>query len=99
MIHDKSEGVKDILDFHSGKMKQGLGINDDVVDQYLRFKESEFNVIAGLSNVGKTYWITLGKITILFSSLEKESKKISNHLSKEKKKGISLQKCQALEKQ
>ena len=57
MIHDKSEGVKDVLSFHSGKMKQGLGINNPVVDQYLRFKDSEFNVIAGLSNVGKTYWV------------------------------------------
>ena len=40
----------------SGTLKQGLGI-DCKLDENLRFKYGQFNVIVGHANVGKTDWI------------------------------------------
>jgi hypothetical protein len=44
-------------DYHSGKIKKGLGINCPDLDSILRYKQGQFNIINGLDNVGKTAWI------------------------------------------
>jgi len=70
--------IKDKLkDIRSGKIKEGEKINIDEIDEYLRFKEGNFNVILGHANVGKTtvilylmlvYAKRLGKRWLIFSS-------------------------------
>jgi hypothetical protein len=40
----------------SGKIKQGLGLNNDFVDEYIRYKQGQMNMILGFDNVGKSYW-------------------------------------------
>jgi hypothetical protein len=57
IIYDIDEGLNDINDFRSGTMPMGLGIGISEVDDHLVYKPGQFNVIAGLSNVGKTHWI------------------------------------------
>ena len=43
-----------LKDVRSGKVQEGYKLGFDDIDQYLRFKESNFNVILGHANVGKT---------------------------------------------
>lgn len=56
MIHTKGSATQYLLDYKSGKIKHGLGI-DTVLDDYLRFKPSQLVIILGHDNVGKSYWI------------------------------------------
>lgn len=44
-------------DYHNGKIKMGLGIGAEELDDVLRYKQGQFNIINGLDNVGKTAWI------------------------------------------
>lgn len=47
--------IKDkILDVKYGRVKEGLGINIPEIDEYLRFKQGNFNLLIGHANVGKT---------------------------------------------
>lgn len=49
------QNLKDkLIDIRSGKIKEGEKINVPQIDDYLRFKEGNFNVILGHANVGKT---------------------------------------------
>ena len=53
-----SKGIhlEKLFDYKNGKIKQGLGI-DTQLDDYLRYKPRQLNIILGHDNVGKTYWI------------------------------------------
>jgi len=44
-------------DYHAGRIKKGLGIGCTELDNVLRYKQGQFNIINGLDNVGKTAWI------------------------------------------
>tara|TARA_R100001163_G_scaffold11614_4_gene10631 strand:- start:14682 stop:15596 length:915 start_codon:yes stop_codon:yes gene_type:complete len=49
------ENLKDKLkDIRTGKIKEGEKIDVQQIDEYLRFKEGNFNVVLGHANVGKT---------------------------------------------
>lgn len=45
-----------LYDYKDGKIKQGLGLGISL-DDYLRFKPKQLNIILGHDNVGKTYFI------------------------------------------
>jgi len=52
-----SEIRKYLDDYHSGRIKMGLGIGCTELDDVLRYKQGQMNIINGLDNVGKTAWI------------------------------------------
>jgi hypothetical protein len=56
MILNKGHQIEYLLDYKSGKIKKGLGI-DCPFDENLRFKPKQLCIILGHDNVGKTYWI------------------------------------------
>jgi len=56
MLVNENEGHKFLDDVRAGRVKLGLGIDCDL-DNYLRFKRDNFNIIAGHANVGKTLWV------------------------------------------
>ena len=56
MILSNEHSDKYLKDFHSGKVAQGLGIGC-VLDDYLRFKRKQLNIVLGHDNVGKSYWM------------------------------------------
>jgi len=43
-----------LQDIRTGKIKEGLTLGVPEIDEYFRFKHSEFNIILGHSNTGKT---------------------------------------------
>ena len=47
-----------ILDIKNGKIKEGLKIDITEIDEYLRFKHGNFNMLIGHANVGKTTVLT-----------------------------------------
>jgi hypothetical protein len=63
MIHKKGTAMQYLLDYKSGKIKNGLGINTEL-DDYLRFKPSQLVIILGHDNVGKSYWINWYFLTL-----------------------------------
>jgi len=76
MIHENSEGLEMLESIRTDKFKIGLGIDCDL-DEYLRYKQTQFTVIAGHANTGKTtailyYFLLLSlkhnKKFIIFSS-------------------------------
>lgn len=54
MIKSASDIESKILDVKYGRVKEGLKIGVAEIDEYLRFKQGNFNVIIGHANVGKT---------------------------------------------
>jgi hypothetical protein len=56
MILKQGDSLQYLLDVKDGKIKQGLGL-DCFLDEHLRFKPKQLNIILGHDNVGKTYWI------------------------------------------
>jgi hypothetical protein len=61
MIISKGSSLEYLQKYKEGKIKLGLGI-DTALDDYLRFKPKQLNIILGHDNVGKTYffqWYTL----------------------------------------
>jgi hypothetical protein len=88
MIINFQEVVSHLQDIRSGKIKEGEGIGVEGIDEYIRFKEGNFNVVLGHANVGKTtvilylmlcYSKKLGKKWLIFSS-ENESHSILRKL-------------------
>lgn len=72
-----SEVVNTLQDIRSGKIKEGEGLGIPMFDEYIRFKEGNFNVVLGHANVGKTtvilylmlcYTKKLGKRWLIYSS-------------------------------
>jgi len=43
-----------ILDIKYGRIKEGLKIGEQEIDEHIRFKQGNFNIIIGHANVGKT---------------------------------------------
>ena len=54
MIIDFESHLNKIKDVRSGKIKAGLKLDIPELDEFIRFKSSNFNVILGHANVGKT---------------------------------------------
>lgn len=56
MLNNKGQYLQYLLDYKEGKIKQGL-VLDCAMDDFLRFKPKQLNIILGHDNVGKSYWI------------------------------------------
>jgi hypothetical protein len=54
MIATTKDIQEKILDIKYGRIKEGLKIGIPEIDEYLRFKKANFNLIIGHANVGKT---------------------------------------------
>ncbi len=54
MIINFDEHLNKIKDVRSGKIKEGLKLDIEQIDKHFRFKGSNFNVILGHANTGKT---------------------------------------------
>jgi hypothetical protein len=54
MLSNLSHLEKKILDVKYGRVKQGLKIGVPEIDEHIRFKSNNFNLILGHANVGKT---------------------------------------------
>jgi hypothetical protein len=60
---NKGIHLEKLFDYKNGKIKQGLGIGTKL-DDYLRYKPRQLNIILGHDNVGKTYWINWYFLTL-----------------------------------
>ena len=54
MIINTSDTFEYLKDIRSGKLKEGIKLDVNEIDQYIRFKRGNFNVVLGHANVGKT---------------------------------------------
>ena len=54
MLIDYKKTSQHLNDIRSGKVKEGLKLGIPEIDDFIRFKPSNFNVILGHANVGKT---------------------------------------------
>jgi len=54
MIVSSSNIFKKLLDIKHGRVKEGLKIGIPDIDEYLRYKQGNFNLLIGHANVGKT---------------------------------------------
>ena len=63
MLSKHGDTLQYLLDVRDGKIKQGLGL-DCFLDEHLRFKPKQLNIILGHDNVGKTYWINWYFLTL-----------------------------------
>jgi archaellum biogenesis ATPase FlaH len=63
MLSKQGDSLQYLLDVRDGKIKQGLGL-DCFLDEHLRFKPKQLNIILGHDNVGKTYWINWYFLTL-----------------------------------
>jgi hypothetical protein len=63
MLLKQGDSLQYLLDVKDGKIKQGLGL-DCFLDEHLRFKPKQLNIILGHDNVGKTYWINWYFLTL-----------------------------------
>jgi hypothetical protein len=63
MIRQELDTINQLLNYKNGKIKQGLGI-DCFLDEHLKFKYKQVNIILGHDNVGKTYWINWYFLTL-----------------------------------
>lgn len=54
MLIEFNQQVDKIRDVLNGRIKEGLSLGIPAIDEYARFKPSNFNVILGHANVGKT---------------------------------------------
>ena len=58
MIAQAANIEKKILDIKYGRVLEGLKIDIPDIDEYIRFKAGNFNLLIGHANVGKTTIIT-----------------------------------------
>ena len=54
MLAEINKLQENILDIKYGRVKEGLKIDVTEIDEHLRFKQGNFNIIIGHANVGKT---------------------------------------------
>ena len=54
MIAQAKQIQNKILDIKYGRVKEGLGIDIPEIDEYIRYKQGNFNLLIGHANVGKT---------------------------------------------
>ena len=57
MILKDNSTIKYLHAYKDGRIKQGLGINLKLLDQHFLMKRGEFNMVLGLDNCGKTFWL------------------------------------------
>lgn len=57
MIANQTELLNKILDVKNGKVVEGLRIGVPDIDEYVRYKQGNFNILIGHANVGKTSFI------------------------------------------
>ena len=62
-INNKGQHLQYLFDYKDGNIKHGLGVGC-VMDDYLRYKPKQLNIILGHDNVGKTYWINWYFLTL-----------------------------------
>lgn len=95
----QTKNIKDkILDIKYGRIKEGLKIGVPEIDEYLRFKKSNFNLIIGHANVGKTtiiiylfvLWAIKHKLKFLIWSSENTPQSIVRKII-EFKMGLPIQ--------
>jgi hypothetical protein len=55
MLIDKGSSIEYLQKYREGKIKVGLDTGT-ALDDFLRFKRKQLNIILGHDNVGKTYW-------------------------------------------
>lgn len=77
MIINYNEQLEKLRQIRNGSIKEGLRLDIPDIDEHIRFKYSNFNVILGQANVGKTsavlflmlcYTYKYGKKWLIFSS-------------------------------
>ena len=56
MILQNGHSTEYLKNYRDGKISIGLGIGCDL-DNYLRFKRKQLNIVLGHDNVGKSYWM------------------------------------------
>ena len=54
MLINYKEQIEIIKNIRCGKLKEGLKLDIPELDEYIRFKTSNFNIVLGHANVGKT---------------------------------------------
>ena len=54
MITDLKKLKEKLLDVKYDRIEQGLGLNTDEIDEYIRYKRGAFNICVGHANTGKT---------------------------------------------
>ena len=54
MLIDYNKQLDILRQIRSGKLKEGLKLDIPQIDEYIRFKPSNFNIVLGHANVGKT---------------------------------------------
>jgi len=54
MLINYKDQLDIIRNIRSGKLKEGLKLDIPELDEYIRFKTSNFNIVLGHANVGKT---------------------------------------------
>ena len=54
MLINFKEELEKLNKVRTGKLKEGLKLGHKKLDEHIRFKRSNFNVILGHANVGKT---------------------------------------------
>lgn len=62
-INTKGQHLNYLFDYKDGKIKLGLGL-DCILDNNLRYKPKQLNIILGHDNVGKTYFINWYFLTL-----------------------------------
>jgi hypothetical protein len=63
MIRKQGDSIDYLLDVKNGRIRQGLELGC-ALDEHLRFKRSQLNIILGHDNVGKSYFITWMFLTL-----------------------------------
>jgi len=56
MILKNGHSTQYLNDFKDGKISLGLGIGNEL-DNYIRWKRKQLNIVLGHDNVGKSYWM------------------------------------------
>ena len=54
MLINYREQIEHLQQIRKGVIKEGMKIDMPEIDEYLRFKPTNFNVVLGHANVGKT---------------------------------------------
>jgi len=99
MILDPYELYNRLLDIKHGRIKEGLKIGIPEIDEYLRYKQGNFNLLIGHANVGKTtvilylfvLWALKHKLKFLIWSSENTPQSIQRKIIEFKmKKPITL---------
>jgi hypothetical protein len=57
MIQEQDKITQYLEQYHAGNILMGLDVGIPELDDAIRYKQGQFNVILGLDNVGKTAWI------------------------------------------